>query len=259
MEVSHGLPTSLKTKLLTESDRKVLEMKYKSVKIKKMTDRQLNAHVLALMMKVSVITGWQIPQFDSSEGKKENPYAMILQDQFRKKMMEDYGDLNIDEIEYALRSFGTKIKDWGKAMNLSLIDEAIGKYTFLRREISEYEENVKVNLPSLNAGNADWSDVWERLKENPENKSLITTALYDWLDRTGKIKLDKKEKHSLIERARQKLIVEMKYKIMNGEPKYKKDLEELESDKLTKLTKAKIINRAKHIAVIELIDNLKLY
>jgi uncharacterized protein (DUF433 family) len=47
-------------------------------------------------MKIHVITGWVIPV--TSE------LYTILKDQFQKKITEDYGELNPDEIEFAFRS-----------------------------------------------------------------------------------------------------------------------------------------------------------
>lgn len=88
----------------------------------------------ALLLKIHVITGWKIPDDEMLD---------ILIDQFSKKMLEDYPQLNVDEIEYAFRSIGTKIKDWGKSMNLSLIEEVLSDYASERYELSQREERKK--------------------------------------------------------------------------------------------------------------------
>lgn len=210
-----------------------------------MSERQLNAHTLALMMKISVITGWQLPESEE--------YSRIFKDQLRKKMQEDYQRINIDEFEYALRAYGTQIKDWGKSMNLSLIDEAIGKYTFLRRQVSEYEEKVTVNLPSLPPGATDWSDEWERIQEKAKvgdlDKIIITTAVYDWLDREGKINLSVKEKENLMDKAKAALLVEYKDQMLYGRSNNQREIEMLESGVFNEKMKIKIINRAKVLAL----------
>jgi len=82
-----------------------------------------------------VITGWTIPN---------SPELLnILVDQFVKTLSEKYPLLNPDEIEYAFRQHGTAIEDWGKAMNLNLIDSVLTPYINLRFRISEDERRIK--------------------------------------------------------------------------------------------------------------------
>lgn len=76
----------------------------------------------------------------------------ILIDQFTKKILESYPLINSDEIEYAFRNKPIEIKEWGKAMNLSLIDEVVQPYIEKRYEISGIEERSKKlieNKPDL--------------------------------------------------------------------------------------------------------------
>lgn len=88
----------------------------------------------ALLIKIHVITGWVMP---------EKALFNILVDQFQKKLIEDYGNLNTEEIEYAFRKFGTVIKDWGKEMNLNLVDQVLIPYLQERIEASQNEEKKK--------------------------------------------------------------------------------------------------------------------
>lgn len=99
-----------------------------------MNDHELSLWPDALILKVHIITGWMIPT-----GEKLN----ILTDQFQKKLIEDYGNLNTEEIEYAFRKSGTTIKDWGKEMNLNLLDQVLIPYLEKRIEASENEEKRK--------------------------------------------------------------------------------------------------------------------
>ena len=71
----------------------------------------------------------------------------ILVDQFEKKLYEDYPMLNTEEIEYALRSGGTLVKDWGKEMNLNLIDKVLSPYVSNRLLASANEQQKKYKPP----------------------------------------------------------------------------------------------------------------
>lgn len=99
-----------------------------------MNDAEVSAWGKSLLLKIHVITGWIIPDAE---------LLTILIDQFQKKMVESYPNTNPQEIEYAFRNFGTTVKDWGKAMNLSLIDEVMIPYLEERKRISHaYEERA---------------------------------------------------------------------------------------------------------------------
>lgn len=110
-------------------------MKYKSRPFSALSEPELLLHGKALLSKIHVITGWTIP--NSPE------LLTILVDQFVKTLIEKYPKLNTDEVEYAFRQQGTAIQDWGKAMNLNLIDSVLEPYTALRFRISEDERRIK--------------------------------------------------------------------------------------------------------------------
>ncbi|MEO8824107.1 MAG: hypothetical protein ABI366_11095 [Ginsengibacter sp.] len=86
-----------------------------------------------LLLKIHVITGWVLP---GAELKN------ILNDQFHKKIMEEYSELNPDEIEYAFRNKGTGLEDWGKEVNLNLLDKILIPYLDARFAISQNEERL---------------------------------------------------------------------------------------------------------------------
>jgi hypothetical protein len=120
---------------LTDQEAKVVEMKYKSVPVGFMTESEISKWGKGLLAKIHVITGWTIPN---------SPELLnILTDQFQKNLIEKYPMLNPDEIEYAFRHYGTGIEDWGKAMNLNLIDSVLSPYAHKRSDISEAERIVK--------------------------------------------------------------------------------------------------------------------
>lgn len=103
-----------------------------------MTEQETMMWGKTLLLKIHVITGWTIPDSD---------LLVILVDQFQKKLIESYPDMNTDEIEYAFRQSGTTVKDWGKAMNLSLIDEVLIPYLGQRKVLSHELEERKLPPP----------------------------------------------------------------------------------------------------------------
>lgn len=88
----------------------------------------------ALLLKIHVITGWVIPS--------DNALYSVLKDQFQKQLSEKYFELNPDEIEFAFRNEGTLIEDWGKDLNLNLIDKILLKYLANRYKVSNAEEQL---------------------------------------------------------------------------------------------------------------------
>lgn len=114
---------------------KVLEVKYIQPVIKKLTAEDLYLHTQALLLKIHVITGWKLPENEA--------LLTILQDQVGKKLVEDYGSVNMAEIEFAFRKYGTSIKDWGKDVNLSFLDTVMLQYLKERQAVSDLEERMK--------------------------------------------------------------------------------------------------------------------
>ena len=116
----------------TTPEGKMLQLKYSSKQIGQMTEQEISLWGKSLLLKIHVITGWVIPSSD---------LQTILVDQFQKKLIESYPNMNTEEIEYAFRNGGTTVNDWGKAMNLSLIDEVLIPYLAIRQRLShELEE-----------------------------------------------------------------------------------------------------------------------
>lgn len=167
----------------------------------KMTPDEVAGYSRATMIKIALITGWIVP-----EGK----YMEILLDQFAKKMLEDYPKVNPEEVEYAFRSDGTTVKDWGKQMNLSLIDEVMIPYMEKRVDISRLEESNKIKTLPPMPKTEDISDegmdkFWDTTEELVSKGNypieLIPPMLYDWMDKNGNILFNKEEKLKYLERA----------------------------------------------------------
>lgn len=91
----------------------------------------------ALVVKISVITGWVIPV---------SPYKDVFFNALETQIQNEYPHLNLSEMELAFLKFGTRLPDYGKEMNLSLFTAVLDSY---RQERREAERNA-----SLGAENA---------------------------------------------------------------------------------------------------------
>lgn len=157
-------------------------------------------HTKALLIRISVITGWVNP-----EGQLLN----VLVDQFNKKLTENYQNVNADEVEYAFRTYGTSVKDWGKTVNLSLIDEVMIAFLTARREVSAKEEQKALPEAATepiedlsDQAMTDWmAYVEDRVKACKCTVEFVPLALYDWKDGKGEILATAEEKKMYIERA----------------------------------------------------------
>lgn len=98
-----------------------------------MSDVEVRLKTNELLIKINVITGWSFPLDVETQ--------RILKDQFYKKLKESYSDVNVEEIEYAFRN-NTSVKDWGKNINLFLIDEVMLPYLDSRYQASINEERL---------------------------------------------------------------------------------------------------------------------
>src|ERR1700737_1677507 len=81
---------------LTPEENAVIARKYKSPPFREMELANLLIITQLLLLKISVITGWQNP---------EGPLLTILIDQFSQKLKESYPTVNPDEFAYAFRTY----------------------------------------------------------------------------------------------------------------------------------------------------------
>lgn len=84
-----------------------------------------------LLLKIHVITGWNFPT--------ELDFQKVLVDQFRSKLLEDYAECTLKEVEYAFRN-PTGVGDFGKNLNLHIIDQVMQPYLSKRFEVSKREK-----------------------------------------------------------------------------------------------------------------------
>lgn len=177
---------------LSEESR-VIELKYAAKRFGQMSEDELKLSAKLILLKISTITGWTVPVSELMD---------ILVNQFEKKLLEDYSVVNEEEIEYAFRNKGIEIKDWGKAINLSLIDEVMIPYLEKRIELSKIEESVNKPLEigrSKQLTNEEWEEWLVDIKRYDFNK--IPVLCYDYLVMSGKINPSAKEKNEAIDKA----------------------------------------------------------
>lgn len=177
-------------------ENKVIEMKYAATPFCKMTseEREISAH--SIILKIHVITGWTIPASDR--------LLDVIVNQFEKKLNEKYRNVNAEEIEYAFRNRGLEIKDWGKELNLTMIDEVMLPYLNHRFELSRAEESLlskhTLMLEEKRELTTDEWDEWILDMRKYEFK-LLPCSAYDYLVKQDKIILSVTQKHEYMNRA----------------------------------------------------------
>ncbi len=233
-----------------------MAVKYASLPIGQLTKAALRLHVQTTLFRINAITGWKIDT---------NPtYQNILEEEFEKYLIENHSDLNFQEIPYAVRNYGLEIKDWGKSMNVSLLNQPIALYRGRRIELSDLESRLKDqvkenNKPAELPMEADWSMVWSDIlisaQENRVAKKIIPVPVYDWLVRKAKLKLTAAERTEYYERARELYKADLltRYAIDQISLDERTYLDHIKAgaDLEHENTKNVIVNRAKVLAVRE--------
>ena len=136
---------------LIKEENEIIELKYSGKQICKMNIDEISLVANVLFVKIHAITGWIIP---------ENQVLAIFTEQFKLKMSESYSNCTVKEVEYAFRTYCGVVEDWGKNMNLGLIDKIMTLYLNDRLRASASEE---------------------RLKSKPIEQKVMTDAqLLDW-------------------------------------------------------------------------------
>lgn len=197
--------------ILQPEESKILKLKYIVRRISETPAIDIGRHAKGLLFRLHTITGWKLPD--------DEYFLNTLVSEFTQYLVEKCGDLNPEEIAHAFRNHSLEVKDWGKSMNLSLIDEPIREYRIKRRELSELEERLSNQQEWANAGElppaqCDWSEEWTQLKEKAKNgqirNAVIITPIYDWLVREGILKLSNEEKWELIRLCKDQYLVQVK-------------------------------------------------
>lgn len=184
---------------LTPEEKAMIQLKYKSPAFGIMNKQQLIFNAKTLLTKISVVTGWLIPE-DNLD---------VLVDAFTKKLILSYPTVNADEVYHAFIIGAAQVKDWGKNLNIGLIDEVMIPYLNNRFELSRIEEQKKQLPESVSPFKdrdgemTDWLRiVWENVKSSKiTNPELIPEQIYTWLDEKGLVKTSKNEKWGYLNKA----------------------------------------------------------
>lgn len=186
---------------MTPGEADIVRRKYQSPRFGEIDPVKILPTAKALLIKISAITGWVNP---------EGPVLNVLVDQFTKKLQEGYRDVNADEMEYAFRAFGVLVQDWGKQVNLSLIEQVMNPYLAERREVSKKEEQKAPELPAApdpesdtsDAGMIDWMNhVREQISRGKITVDFVPLMLYEWKKKRGEISLTKETKADYLSKA----------------------------------------------------------
>lgn len=220
-----------------------------------MTEEERWVSAQAVILRIHAITGWTIPVSE---------FMNILVDQFQLKLNESYANVTVKEIEYAFRNKGIEIKDWGKAMNLALIDEVMIPYLETRYEISRVEEQK--NYPKMieqkteltDEEKADWICDWKSMADI--NLELIPLMFYEFLNDKKIITITADQKWQYTKKAQEGI----KAILMSQIPLCKTSdalsdygkFEKMEKDGFTGEFKGRILNRAKRLIVFDYLKDL---
>jgi len=125
----------LETKNFPKSWQLISKTKKISQAFSKIPEHEKQLHIYKLLVKISVITGWALPEPELFD---------IFIEQFKLKMDESYRFLNMDEIEYAFRTY--KVEDYGKNFNLHIFIEVLSRYLADRKQVDEYEDQERAQI-----------------------------------------------------------------------------------------------------------------
>lgn len=239
--------TNLKTKLLPNESR-LLELKYTGKQFGKMDESERWFGAQTLLLKIHAIKGWTIPASEMMD---------ILIDQFQHKLEESYANVTVAEFEYAFRN-STDVKDWGKALNLSMIDEVMIPYLENRFDLSRQEEQlvkplmIEEKREFTDADKLEWLNEWKREDINFE---LIPVIFYDYLTQFNLVEITPKLKWEAVEKATQgiKSMLQISVSENKGTSALRAlgEFEKMEKEGFTGPLKERILNRAKKLIVAE--------
>lgn len=155
----------------------------------KIPEHEQRIHIYKLLFKISVITGWSIPDAEIFD---------IFIEQFKLKIDESYRFLNTDEIEYAFRTY--KVEDYGKNFNLHIFIEVLSRYLADRKQLDEYQDIQKEQIMIHNHVEQSDEDLENELIEYSQKDYrgkkiyLLPPFLYDNLVKLNKIDLSESAK-----------------------------------------------------------------
>jgi hypothetical protein len=167
----------------------ISKIKQNSQAFFKIPEHEKQIHIYKLLVKISVITGWSLPEAELFD---------IFIEQFKLKMDEAYRFLNMDEIEYAFRTY--KEEDYGKNFNLHIFTSVISRYLADRKQVDEYQDIQKEQVLIHNHVEQTDQELENELLEysrkdyNGKKIYLLPPFLFDNLVKLNKIDLSENAK-----------------------------------------------------------------
>lgn len=248
----------LKEKLLP-NEAKIIELKYTGLTFGKMNEDERWFAAQTLLLKIHAIKGWTIPVSEMMD---------ILIDQFQHKLNESYKNVTIAEIEYAFRN-SIDVKDWGKALNLSLIDEVMVPYLENRFDISQQEENLKKTKMIEEKTELtyeemlEWIDEWKN--KDYIDFDLVPISFYYFMEKNKMIEIATSKKWEYIGKSalQIKSILQKELPLCKTNDAYKayKEFERQEKEGFDGVMRERVLNRAKKLIVYDFLmkekENLK--
>jgi len=230
----------------------ISQLKGKSKPFCRLSSNETKLSVYGLIIKISVITGWQI---------YDGELLDIFIEQLEKKIEESYGGLNADEIEYAFRQNINDVKDYGKNMNLHIFDEILKPYVARRIEFEKQNVQKPKELPLPVMTNADkLVEIESYLQRTDIRLStiyLIPSYIYDYCEELQYINHTMQEKIIWHKRAYDLRMTELKNKASSGNihdiRAYNKLVKEYHTDTLSDADVSYIHNLYKKLSVLDLI------
>lgn len=183
---------------LQADEQRIVSLKYQSKPFGQLNEKELRQSAYNILLEIHVITGWTVPVDELMD---------ILVENTRLKFAESYASVNPDEMKFAFRNYGTQVKDWGKAMNLSLIDEVMIPYLERRRELSQIEEQKQPKMIEhkedlSDKAMKDWAeDLKDKVKGRQTTVEFMPLMVYDYLIKTGEINPTTQEKNEYLVKA----------------------------------------------------------
>jgi hypothetical protein len=161
----------------------ILKAKYAAKMFGEMSLQELNIATTKMIADIAVITGWNIPTGAATS-------ALI--NHLGSTLVNDYSELNYEEIILAFKDHSSKIKDYAKNLNLGLFKQVLNLYYEERNlaciaesdiAIRDIEEQQLSEEKILNDSRSTIQECYNNfLKEkfNP-SESLISHSLFDTL------------------------------------------------------------------------------
>lgn len=145
----------------------MIERKYSQPCIKQMNALELQTAVQLVLNRICIFTGWPVPVGKAS--------IDLLVDELALYLLEKFPTINVNEIAAAFRQYSSEVNNWGKAVNIILIEQVLYPYMNARREASLLVELKPKEQPLL-----------AMPEETPEEKIAFA---YDHWKRTKTIEL----------------------------------------------------------------------